>query len=130
MEFLIGFLLGAARDRNPLHFALGLAGVSVLMAVLVGLYLALVALAPHAIALLDALGVSQLLPFLQPYLAEAQRDVGVIDLTSIPHILSVVMVCAAAIWVASVGLLAITQLMGLVLKAIGFGIKLAVRGSR
>lgn len=127
MEFLIGFLLGAARDRNPLHFVLGLAGVSVLVAVLVGLYLALVALAPHAVALLDAVGASQLLPFLQPYLAEAQREVGVIDLTSIPHILSIAMVCAAAICVVSVGLLAIMQLMGLVLKAIGFGIKWAAK---
>lgn len=126
MEFLIGFLLGAARDRNPLHFALGTAGLSVLVAVLVGLYLALVALAPHAVALLDAVGISQLLPFMPAFMVDAQREVGVLD-ASLSHLLSTTVVCVVAMCVVGVGLLAITQLIGLVLKAIGFGIKWAVK---
>lgn len=115
MDFLIGYLFGSAvRHKNPLQLVLGFMGASLLLWVLIGAIAALCAVAPHAAALIEAVGLNKVLPFLNSSISNVQADVSVLDVFTVQFLASSVLLCAVVLFALSVCLIALNHLVRLV----------------
>jgi hypothetical protein len=115
MDFLIGYLFGTAiRSKNPLQLILGFMGASLLLWVLIGAIAVLCALAPHAAALIEAVGLNNVLPFLNSSISNVQADASVLDVFTVQFLGSGVLLCAVVLFALILCLVALNHLARLV----------------
>ncbi|MBI6621546.1 hypothetical protein YA0783_24980 [Pseudomonas corrugata] len=115
MEFLIGYLFGSAvRHKNPLQLVLGFMGASLLLWLLAVAIAALCAAAPHAAALIEAVGLNKVLPFLDSSISDVQADVSVLDVFSVQFLTSSILLCAVVLFALNLCLIALNHLVRLV----------------